>query len=91
MISVYYNNGSYGGINKMHLTDFEQLKNEMFVVQNEGMPFRGKPSDMASDTLSHILEKTSPESTLFPVIFESDDGIDKYGNYTNKVVFQAVF
>ena len=74
----------------MKLIDFEQLRNETFVVQNEGLPFRGKPSDMASNTLSHILERISPESTLFPVIFESDDGIDNYGNYTNKVVFQAV-
>ena len=91
MVYVSYINGSFSGINKMELMDFEQLINEMFVVQNEGMPFRGEPSDMASDTLSHIIERKSPGSTLFPVIFESDDGIDNYGNYTNKVVFQAVF
>jgi hypothetical protein len=90
MLFVSFINGSFKGINNMELMDFEQLKNELFVVQNEGMPFRGKPSDMASDTLSHIIERISPESALFPVIFESDGGIDNYGNYTNKVIFQAV-
>lgn len=85
-----YRNGSFSRTNKKQSTDFVQQKSEMFVVQNEGIPFRGKPSDMANDALSHIITWTSHEIVGLPVIYEEESGIDNYGNFTDKVVFQAV-
>ena len=38
----------------------------------------------------HILKVLCSETGLFPVIIESFGGMDSKGNYTTKVVFQAV-
>ena len=70
--------------------DAEQVRNAIIVVNNEGLPFRGKPKDMADDVLFHILDKKSYNMGFLPVIFDSNGGTDKYGDYTSYVVFQAV-
>jgi hypothetical protein len=46
--------------------------------------------DMARDAIVHILKVLCSETGLFPVIIESFGGMDSKGNYTTKVVFQAV-
>ena len=56
----------------------------IFEAKSEGMTYRGKPVDMANETLSHICNK------FFPVIIESWSGCDSRGYYTTKVIFQAV-
>ena len=70
--------------------DVEQVRNAIFVVNNEGFPFRGKPENMADDVLYHILDKKTNNLGFLPIIFESNGGTDKYGDYTSYVVFQAV-
>lgn len=61
-----------------------------YCVKCEGVPFRGSPMDMARDAIVHILKVLCSETGLFPVIIESFGGMDSKGNYTTKVVFQAV-
>ena len=70
--------------------DAEQVRNAIIVAKNEGFPFRGKPEDMADDVLYHILDKKSLKMGFLPVIYDSKGGIDKCGDYTTDVVFQAV-
>ncbi|EFI72589.1 hypothetical protein PBR_1174 [Segatella baroniae B14] len=45
---------------------------------------------MARDVLVHVLKVVRSETGLFPVIIESFGGTDSKGDYTTKVVFQAV-
>ena len=85
-----YKNGSYIGAEGLHSVDVEQVRNAIIVVNNEGLPFRGKPEAMADDVLFHILEKKSLKMGFLPVIYDSKGGTDKYGDYTTDVVFQAV-
>ena len=58
-MTINYNNGSYIGAEGSHSMDVEQVRNAIFVVNNEGFPFRGKPENMADDVLFHILDKKS--------------------------------
>lgn len=85
-----YTNGSYIGAEVLCSIDVEQVRNAIVVASNDGIPFRGKPRDMADDVLAHILNKFSSKMGFIPVIYESCGGIDKYRNYTTDVVFQAV-
>ena len=89
-MKVRYINGSYIGVECSHPMDVEQVTNAVIVVKNEGFPFRGKPEEMADDVLAHILNKASSNKVFITVVYESCGGIDKYGNYTTDVVFQAV-
>jgi hypothetical protein len=89
-MKVRYINGSYIGVECSHPMDVEQVTNAVIVVKNEGFPFRGKPEEMADDVLAHIINKASSNKVFIPVVYESCGGIDKYGNYTTDVVFQAV-
>ena len=45
---------------------------------------------MARDVIAHVLNVLCSETGLFPVIIESFGGTDSKGDYTTKVVFQAV-
>ena len=87
---VKYTNGSYIGAEGLCSIDVEQVRDAIVVASNDGIPFRGKPRDMADDVLAHILNKSSAKMGFMPVIYESGGGIDKYGAYTTDVVFQAV-
>lgn len=89
-MKVRYINGSYIGVECSHPMDVEQVTNAVIVVKNEGFPFRGKPEEMADDVLAHIFIKSSSKMGFMPVVYESCGGIDKYGDYTTDVVFQAV-
>jgi len=89
-MSIKYFNGSYFGAEGSSPIDVEQVRNSIVVASNEGFPFRGKPWNMANDVLAHILNKSSFNMGFMPVIYESIGGIDKHGEYTNNVVFQAV-
>lgn len=89
-MKVRYINGSYIGAECSRSMDIEQVRNAVIVIKNEGIPFRGKPEEMAYDALVHILNKASSNKVFIPVVYESCGGIDKYGNYATDVVFQAV-
>lgn len=89
-MKIKYINGSYIGAEDLSSIDVEQVRNAIVVASNDGFPYRGKPRDMADDVLAHILTKSSSNMGLMPVIYESCGGIDKYGDYTTDVVFQAV-
>ena len=43
-----------------------------------------KPHEMAQDAISHV------NGDFVPIVIESWGGCDKRGEYTTKVVFQAV-
>ena len=88
---VRYFNGSYIGADDLSSINVEQVRNAIVVASNEGYPFRGKPSDMADDVLAHILNSSSSNIGVIPVIYESVGGTDKHGDYTTDVVFQAVY
>ena len=45
---------------------------------------------MARDVIAHILKVLGSDTGFFPVIIESFGGTDSKGDYTTKVVFQAV-
>lgn len=87
---VKYINGSYIRAEGLSSIGVEQVRNAIVVASNDGYPFRGKPRDMADDVLAHILNKSFSNMGFMPVIYESCGGIDKYGDYTTDVVFQAV-
>lgn len=87
---IKYLNGFYSGAECQGSIDDEQVRNAIVVASNEGFPFRGKAKDMADDVLAHILNKSTSNMGLMPVIYESIGGIDKYGDYTTDIVFQAV-
>lgn len=89
-MKIKYINGSYIGAEGLCSIDVEQVRDAIVVASNEGFPFRGKPRDMADDVLAHILNKSSAKMGFMPVVYESAGGIDKYGDYTTDVVFQAV-
>ena len=72
------------------LKDFEQVRDAIILAKCEGLPFRGRPKDMARDVIAHVLKVLRSETGLFPVIIESFGGTDSKGEYTTKVVFQAV-
>lgn len=84
MVTFCYSNGFYEGADVEGLSNLEQVDCTIFEAKSEGRPFRGKPMEMASDALSHI------DSKLYPVIIESWGGCDSRGDYTTKVIFQAV-
>ena len=89
-MKINYFNGSYIGADGLSSINVEQVRNAIIVASNEGFPFRGKPRDMADDALAHILNMPSSNIGVMPVIYESVGGIDKHGDYTTDVVFQAV-
>ena len=84
MVKIYYLNGFYEGADVKCLSNLEQVGNTIFEAKSVGLPYRGDPADMANDTLNHI------NSSFFPIIIESWGGCDSRGNYTTKVIFQAV-
>lgn len=91
MIKIYYVNGSFVRVEKESSKDVEQVGNAIILASNEGWPFGGKPEDFARDALGRINEQLGFEIGLLPVILSSNGGMDKNGDYTTEVVFQAVF
>ena len=91
MIKINYINGSFVRTDKVSSKDVEQVGNAIIMTCNEGWPFRGKPEDLARDALRHINKQLGFEIGLFPVILRSNSGMDKNGEYTTEIVFQAVF
>ena len=89
-MEITYINGFISEACLRGLKDFEQVRDAIIVAKCEGVPFRGSPMDMARDAIVHILKVLCSETGLFPVIIESFGGMDSKGNYTTKVVFQAV-
>lgn len=89
-MTIRYYNGFYNGAENESPKEIGQVKNAMIVVINVGFPYRGRPEDLAKDTLTHILNGVASDVDFFPVIFESNGGTDSQGEYTTKVVFQAV-
>ena len=84
MVTISYLNGFYEEADVKGLSNLEQVDNTIFEAKSEGLPFRGKTMEMASNALSHI------NSKFFPVIIESWGGCDNRGDYTTKVIFQVV-
>lgn len=91
MFKVYYFNGSFVRADKESSKDVEQVGNAIILASNEGWPFRSKPEDFARDALSCVNDQLGFEMGLFPVILSSNGGMDKNGDYTTEVIFQAVF
>ena len=89
-MEITYINGFISEACLKGLKDFEQVRDAIILAKCEGLPFRGSPMDMARDAIIHILKVLCSETGLFPVIIESFGGMDSKGNYTTKVVFQAV-
>ena len=90
MLNLLYFNGFFDEASLKSLNDFEQVRNAIIVAKCEGVPFRGKPVDMANNAIAHILKRTSSELGAFPVVLQSNSGTDGEGDYTNEVVFQVV-
>ena len=83
-----YVNGSYIGAEQKGVNNVEQLTVGSIIKANSlGLPFRGKPEDMAIDTLKHLSGMLPHKPNLFPVVFESTQGVDKEGYYANEVIF----
>lgn len=89
-MEITYINGFISETCLRDLKEFEQVKDAIIVAKCEGFPYRGRPKDMARDVLVHVLKVVRSETGLFPVIIESFGGTDSKGDYTTKVVFQAV-
>ena len=89
-MEIKYINGFISEACFRGLKDFEQVRDAIIVAKCEGFPFRGRPKDMARDVIAHVLKVLCSETGLFPVIIESFGGTDSKGDYTTKVVFQAV-
>ena len=89
-MNIFYYNGSFDGASLRGLNDFEQVRNAIIVAKCEGLPFRGRPKDMANDVIARILKCNSSKVGAFPVVLQSNSGIDAVGDYTNEVVFQVV-
>ncbi len=85
-----YKNGFFDEANLVGLNNFEQVRNATIVAKCEGLPYRGKPGDMANDVIARILKCNSSKVGAFPVVLQSNSGIDAVGDYTNEVVFQVV-
>lgn len=83
MITVNYVNGLCRGVDWENLRNPKLVDNSIVMANSVGLPFRGKPHEMAQDAISHI------DGYLVPVIVESWSGCDNQGNYTMKVIFQA--
>jgi hypothetical protein len=83
MITVNYVNGLCRGVDWEDLKNPKQVDNSIIMATSVGLPFRGKPHEMAQDAISHI------DWHLVPVIVESWSGCDSQGDYTMKVIFQA--
>jgi hypothetical protein len=54
-MNIKYINGSFDEASLRGLNDFEQVRNATIVAKCEGLPYRGKPEDMANDVIAHIL------------------------------------
>lgn len=91
MFKIHYFNGSFVRADKESSKDVEQVGNAIILASNEGWPFRGKPEDLARDALGRINDQLGFEIGLLPVVLCSNGGLDKKGDYTTEVVFQAVF
>jgi len=89
-MEITYINGFISEACLRGLKEFKQVKDAIIVAKCEGFPYRGRPKDMARDVLVHVLNVLCSEIGLYPVIIESFGGMDSKGNYTTKVVFQAV-
>ena len=89
-MNIKYINGFFDEANLRGLNDFEQVRNAIIVAKCEGLPFRGRPKDMANDVIARILKRTSSEVGAFPVVLQSNSGPNTGGDYTNEVVFQVV-
>ena len=89
-MEIKYINGFISESCLRGLKDFEQVRDAIIVAKCEGFPFRGRPMDMARDVIAHVLKVLCSETGLFPVIIGSFGGTDSNGDYTTKVVFQAV-
>ena len=86
----FYENGFFNEANLRGLNDFELVRNATIVAKCEGLPYRGKPKDMANDVIAHILRRIPSEVGIFPVVLQSNSGTDAKGDYTKEVVFQVV-
>lgn len=84
MITVNYVNGFCKGVDLEDLRSLKQVGNSIIMANSIGFPFRGKPHEMAQDAVSHVY------GDFVPIVIESWGGCDKRGDYTTKVVFQAV-
>lgn len=84
MVTVNYVNGFCKGVDLEDLRSLEQVGNSIIMANSIGFPFRGKPHEMAQDAISHVY------GDFVPIVIESRGGCDKRGDYTTKVVFQAV-
>ena len=84
MITVNYVNGFCKGVDLEGLRSPKQIGNSVIMANSIGFPFRGKPPEMAQDAISHV------NGAFVPIVIESWGGCDKRGEYTTKVVFQAV-
>ena len=89
-MEITYINGFISEACLRGLKDFEQVRDAIIVAKCEGFPYRGRPKDMARDVLVHVLKVVRSETGLFPVFIESFGGTNSKGDYTTKVVFQAV-
>lgn len=85
-----YKNDFFNEANLKGLNDFKQVRNATIVAKCEGLPYRGKPKDMANDVIARILRRISSEVGAFPVVLQSNGGTDAEGDYTKEVVFQVV-
>lgn len=91
MFKIYFVNGLFCSAENPSLKKVGLGENAIIMARNEGWPFRGKPEDMARDTIRHINDEHGMELALLPVIISCKQSIDDQGNYlTEEVVFQAI-
>lgn len=81
---IIYKNGSFKGPIDLSSINPEKVVNSIITAESTGMPFKGSAKEMAEDVLSNL------HLRLIPVVYGSWSRSDKNGEFTYKVIFQAV-
>lgn len=55
-MEITYINGFISEACLKGLKDFEQVRDAIILAKCEGLPFRGRPKDMARDVIAHVLK-----------------------------------
>lgn len=79
-------NGRFFSADELTPDRLRQINGFVCEAANDGLPFRGTPTDMANDALRHL----DVYLELLPVIIDLKEGTDEMGRYTMSVTFEAV-
>ncbi|MBR5748284.1 MAG: hypothetical protein IKY01_05795 [Prevotella sp.] len=91
MKTVEYLNGSFCKADRVNPNDFGVIDNDIFMVENVGNLFKGKPIDLVIDALKQLnFSLPHGKEILFNVIVDSFEESRETGYFTKYVVFQGL-